>query len=148
VAGLLCVLLAILLLRRMPPGDRLRPALRPALALSVAWLFIWPYQLPWYDAMIICVLVLYPATRLDWLVLARLTVATLANMPGDPNGVPVKALRAADRMIVHGIAPFVLLVAVAGVVILAATGHWGVQPERPFKPVTPPVPKRSQREGA
>jgi hypothetical protein len=51
-------------------------------------------------------------------------------------------------MIVHGIAPFVLLVAVAGVVILAATGHWGVQPERPFKPVTPPVPKRSQREGA
>ena len=72
----------------MPPGDPLRPAMRPALALSLAWLVIWPYQLPWYDAMVICLLVLYPASRLDWLVLARLAVATLANMPGDPPACP------------------------------------------------------------
>jgi hypothetical protein len=129
VAGVLCLLLAVLLLRRMPPGDALRPALRPVLALSVAWLFIWPYQLPWYDAMIVCVLVLYPATRLDWLVLARLTAATMANMPGEPNGFPVRSLRGFDHLLVHGIAPFVLLVAAGAVVIMAVTGQWGEQPD-------------------
>jgi hypothetical protein len=85
-AGLLVAALAILLIRRLPPGDPLRPALRPALALAIAWLFIWPYQLPWYDAIFICILVLYPATRLDWLVLLRLTVATISNTPGLPGG--------------------------------------------------------------
>ncbi len=46
--------------------------------------------------MIICVLVFYPASRLDWLVLARLTGATIANMPGDPSGVPGTALKSFD----------------------------------------------------
>ena len=128
VAGGLCVLLAVLLLWRMPPGDRLRPAIRPALALGVAWLFVWPYQLPWYDAMIVCVLVLYPATRLDWLVLLRLTAATMANMPGNPSGLTVRSLVSIDHLIVHGLAPFALLAAVVAVVILAVTGQWGVQP--------------------
>ena len=68
----------------LPPGAVTRPAIRPAVALCAAWLFLWPYQLPWYDAMIICVLVLYPASRLDWLVLARLTAGTISNMPGNP----------------------------------------------------------------
>jgi len=69
---------AVLALRRMPEGALSQPAIRPALALSAAWLFFWPYQLPWYDAMIICLLVFYPASRLDWLVIARLTAITLS----------------------------------------------------------------------
>ena len=50
----------------------------------MAWLFFWPYQFPWYDTMIICLLVFYPATRLDWLVLARVAAGTIPNTPGNP----------------------------------------------------------------
>ena len=128
-AVLLFIALAVLLLWRMPPGDRLRPAIRPALAISLAWLVIWPYQLPWYDAIIICLLVLYPASRLDWLVLARLGAATIANMPGDPNGVPGRALKQVDVFLVHGFAPAVLLTAALGIVVLAISGRWGIQSE-------------------
>ncbi len=118
--------MAVLLLRRMPPGDRLRPAIRPALAISVAWLVIWPYQLPWYDAMIICVLVLYPATRLDWIVLARLGIATMANIPGNPDGISGGRMRIADVALVHSLTPAVLLACAVAVVYLAVSGRWGV----------------------
>src|SRR5260370_39775967 len=75
------------MLWRLPEGGLAWPAVRPALAVSAAWLFVWPYQLPWYDAMLICLLVLYPASRLDWLVVARVTAGTFALMPGNA-GVP------------------------------------------------------------
>ena len=84
IATILVVGVAILALRRLPPGAVTRPAIRPTVALCAAWLFLWPYQLPWYDAMLICVLVLYPASRLDWLVLGRLAAGTISNMPGNP----------------------------------------------------------------
>jgi hypothetical protein len=118
--------MAVLLLRRMPPGDPLRPAIRPALAISLAWLVIWPYQLPWYDAMIICVVALYPASRLDWLVLFRLGAATLANMPGNPFGVSGGKLRAFDVFLVHGLTPTVLLACAIAIVWFAISGRWGI----------------------
>jgi hypothetical protein len=124
-AGALVVLFAILLIRRLPAADPLRPALRPALALAVAWLFIWPYQLPWYDAIFICILVLYPATRLDWLVLLRLTVATISNTPGIPAGPPGHALKVLDRFAIHAVAPVALLAAVVILAGLAISGRWG-----------------------
>jgi hypothetical protein len=123
----LFAVLAALLLWRMPPGDTLRPALRPALAIAVAWLFIWPYQLPWYEAIIICVLVLYPASRLDWLVLARLTAATIANMPGNPWLPRIPVLATIDTFAILRLAPLVLLAAVIGVVVLALSGQWGLR---------------------
>ncbi|HXZ64223.1 MAG TPA: hypothetical protein VEH05_05775 [Streptosporangiaceae bacterium] len=125
-AVVLFVALAVLLLLRLPAGDPVRPAIRPAVAFSLAFLLVWPYQLPWYDAMIITVLVLYPATWIDWLVLARVAAATIANIPGDPNGVPSPQLYTADVDLVHGWVPVVLL-AVLGVMIgLAVLGRWGV----------------------
>jgi hypothetical protein len=126
VATVIFVLLAVLLLWRMPPGDRLRPALRPALALSLAWLFIWPYQLPWYDAIIISVLVLYPASLLDWLVLARLTAATISNMPGNPWLPPGHVLARIDVLAITRLAPLVLFAAAAGLVAMAVSGRWGL----------------------
>jgi hypothetical protein len=126
VAVVLFVLLAVLLLRRLPAGDPVRPAIRPAVAMSLAFLLVWPYQLPWYDAMIICVLVLYPASWIDWLVLARLTAATIANIPGDPNGAPSVHLYQFDIELVHGMAPVVLLAVSTTAVVLAITGWWGV----------------------
>jgi hypothetical protein len=134
-ASLLFVGVAVLLLRRMPPGDRFRPAIRPVLALSVAWLVIWPYQLPWYDAMIFCVLALYPASRLDWVLVARLGVATLGTMPGNPNGVSGTALRSVDVFLVHGLVPAVLLACAVVVVGLAISGQWGVCAEGPRRAV-------------
>jgi hypothetical protein len=144
-ALVLFMTMAVLLLRRMPPGDRLRPAIRPALAISLAWLVIWPYQLPWYDAMIICVLVLYPASRLDWLVLARLGAATIANIPGDSKGVTAKPLHALDVILVHRLAPLVLLGAAIGVVVLAVSGRWGVQAEPAATRLQPQTPARTRR---
>jgi hypothetical protein len=137
-AALLFIAMSALLLWRLPPGDMRRPALRPAIALSLAWLIVWPYQLPWYDAMIICVLVLFPASRLDWLVMVRLCAATIANMPGNVGGVPVRSLKGFDAFLVHGLAPAVLLGAALTVVLLAVFDAWGVQQETDLRPALTP----------
>jgi Glycosyltransferase family 87 len=126
VAVVVFVMVAALLLWRLPPGDPRRPAIRPAVAFSLAFLLVWPYQLPWYDAMIISVLVLYPASVIDWLVLAKLAAATIANIPGDPNGPPSPHLYRFDTEVVHGMAPVVLLAVSAAAVVIAVTGWWGV----------------------
>jgi hypothetical protein len=126
-AIVLFIALVILLLRRMPPADPFRPALRPALALSIAWLIVWPYQLPWYDAMAFCLLLFYPASRLDWLMIVRLTVATLANTPGNPTLPPGRTLVVIDQLIVHRLAPVVLLGCGVWLVVMACTGRWGPQ---------------------
>jgi hypothetical protein len=88
VAAVACVAVACLLLWRLPGGPRALPAVRPALAVSLAWLFFWPYQRPWYDAMMICLLALYPATAIDWPVLARLVAGTFFTTPGMPGRLP------------------------------------------------------------
>ena len=134
VALLLFVGIAILLLRRLPTGDWLRPAIRPTLAVTVAWLIIWPYQLPWHDAMIFSVLTLYPASTLDWILLTRLSAATIGTMPGNPNGVPGQTLRSADVLLVHELVPAVLLACAIGVVVLAISGQWGVQVDAGRRP--------------
>jgi hypothetical protein len=126
VAVLLVAVLAVLLLARLPAGDPFRPAIRPAVAFSLAFLLVWPYQLPWYDAMIISVLVLYPSTLLDFLVVARLAAATIANIPGDPNGAPSTQLHAFDVAMVHGLAPTILAVVGLCVVLVAVFGKWEV----------------------
>jgi hypothetical protein len=122
-AAVIVVAVALLALWRMPAGASARPAIRPALALSAAWLFFWPYQLPWYDAMIVCLLVLYPATRLDWLVIARLVAATIPNIPGNPSA-PSGAVGSAHHIFVFTVAPIVLLAAAVGLIALCLTGWW------------------------
>jgi len=129
VAIILLAALVILLLLRLPAADPLRPALRPAMAISLAWLVVWPYQLPWYDAMAICLLLFYPASRLDWLVIARLAVATLANMPGNPALPPGHVLVTIDQFTVHTLAPVVLLACAVWLILLALTRRWGIRDE-------------------
>ena len=137
VAAVLVIAMAVLTLRRLPPGDPARPAIRPTVALAAAWLFLWPYQLPWYDAMIICVLVLYPATRLDWLVLARLTAGTLANMPGNPLLPHGHVLSLLDHYAIRAVAPLVILGAAVGLVVLCWSGRWNPQDPADPPPATP-----------
>ena len=134
IATVLVIAVAVLTLRRLPPGAATRPAIRPTVALCAAWLFLWPYQLPWYDAMIICVLVLYPASRLDWLVLARLAAGTIANMPGNPYLHHSHLLLVTDHFAVRILAPAVMLAAAIALVALCVTGRWKLRdapgPER------------------
>ncbi len=137
VAAVLVIAMAVLTLRRLPPGDPVRPAIRPTVALAAAWLFLWPYQLPWYDAMIICVLVLYPATRLDWLVLARLTAGTLANMPGNPLLPHGHVLSLLDHYAIRAVAPLVILGAGVGLVVLCWSGRWNPEDPADPPPATP-----------
>ena len=124
VAAFLFVAVAWLLLRRLPEGFAALPAVRPALALSLAWLLVWPYQRPWYDAMAFCLLALYPASRLDWPLLGRLAVVTIYSMPGMP-GMPrspwLAAVTTANENVV---VPGIRLAALIAVVLLALTGAW------------------------
>jgi hypothetical protein len=137
VAVILVVAVALLALRRLPEGAAARPAIRPALALSAAWLFFWPYQLPWYDAMIICLLVFYPASRLDWLVIARLAAGTVPNIPGNPKA-PGGVVGYLHHLFVVTLAPIVLLVAAVGLVTLCLSGWWKRR-EPGGQPVGPPA---------
>ena len=134
IATVLVIAVAVLALRRLPPGPAARPAIRPTVALCAAWLFLWPYQLPWYDAMIIAVLVLYPASRLDWLVLARLASGTIANMPGVPYVQHGYLLRIADHFAVRILAPTIMLAAAIALVALCVSGRWKLRDT--------PVPER------
>lgn len=124
IAAVLVAAVALLALRRLPPGPPAQPAIRPALALSAAWLLFWPYQYPWYFAMLLCLLAFYPASRLDWLALAPIAADTIAT----PAGSPAASL-GRDAGLIHHAAvvvatPLVLLAAAAGLVALCLTGRW------------------------
>lgn len=120
----LVVILAALLWWRLPRATSPAFALRPALALGCAWLFVWPYQLPWYDAMIICLLILFPASRLDWIVLGRLTAGTIALIPGDPYLAAGHLIDRLNHDILTLWAPILLLVSALVLAFVAATGRW------------------------
>ena len=128
VAGLLLVAVAALLLWRLPDGILGLPAVRPALAVGLAWLFIWSYQYPWYDSMVFCLLALYPASRIDWLALARLTAATFALMPGNAVTPPQHWLQVITNDSVFWWAPVVLLAAAVALVWLCLTNRWKMGP--------------------
>jgi len=72
ISYLLFAAVALLALARFPDRVPGRPAVAPALALSLAWLFVTGFQRPWYDVMAIALLALYSASWLDWVVLVRL----------------------------------------------------------------------------
>jgi len=140
---------AVLLLWRLPPGDPGWPAIRPVIAVSAAWLFFWPYQLPWYDTMLVCLLVLYPATRLDWLVLARLTAGAVSNTPGTLTVPQVLGLPAIDHRLILDVTPLTLLGAAIALVLLAISGQWAPRGRgAPPGTVPPgPAPGAPQRAG-
>ena len=120
--------LAALLLWRLPGAVPALPAIQPALALGLAWLFVASYQLPWYDAMILPLLAIYPASRLDWLVLARLAAGTVALMPGNPLLPTVRPMRSVASANLELIVPLVLLGALIALVWCAVSGSWGMRP--------------------
>jgi hypothetical protein len=116
---------AILVLSRLPIRRTAHPAIFAALGLSTAWLFSFQYQLPSYEAMIICLLILTPASWLDWLVVARLAAATIALMPGGSRPPPTQLLARMSVDILTLAVPIVLLAALAGLVVLCLADRTG-----------------------
>ena len=118
IAAVLVVGLAIVTLARLPIRRTAQPAIFAALAVSTAWLFVWQYQLPSYEAMIICLLILVPACWLDWLVVVRLTAATVALMPGNTVAPPTPLLARISYDDLTLVVPIALICTAATLVVL------------------------------
>jgi hypothetical protein len=121
IATVLAVGAAIVTLTHLPGRQAVPPAIYAALALSTAWLFAWQYQLPSYEAMVICLLILVPACWLDWLVITRLTAATIALMPGGPTPLQARGLDRIGADSLTLVAPIVLLTALVALIVLCLT---------------------------
>jgi hypothetical protein len=138
-AGLVAfVILAVVLLWRMPSGLPDMPFVMPALALSLAWLAFSPQQRPWYDAMIFPLVALMPATRLDWVIVARAVAATAAELPGVTFYTTLRPhwLSLFNNVLSRGIVPLVLVAAVVALLWLCLSGRWAPQEEPAASAVT------------
>jgi hypothetical protein len=153
-ALVLFLAVAALAFFRLPDRVPGLPAVSPALALSLAWIFFWPFQRPWYDVMIIALLALYPASGLDVLVLVRLGFAAVTYMEaGHVFGMPWFQ----HIQFIEGewITSTVRFLTAAALIWMCVTGRWGGRPDQPSADapagaaaatvlppaVTPPTPR-------
>ncbi len=137
--ALLCfVIVAVLAFFRLPDAVPGRPAVTPALALSLAFIFFYPFQRPWYDVMIIVLLALYPRSWLDWVVLVRLCFGAITYM--ESAIVPhYKWVEQVQLFQGEWITPAVRLLTAAALVWMCVTGRWGLAPTEARSDVRPPV---------
>jgi hypothetical protein len=125
VLAFVCVVgVAVLLAWRLPPGPEQLPAVRPALALTLAWLLVYPLQRPWYDAAAFCLMAVYCASRLDWLMLARAVPAALAVATGAANGEHPLWLVYLINFMGDGLSRWARLAAVLAAVALCVLAAW------------------------
>ncbi len=117
------VVLAGLLLWRMPDGPPGLPAVRPVLALTLAWLICSPQQRAWYDVLIFPLVALMPATRLDWIVIGRGLLGALGQLPGNTLGGKMAPywLRHTDSVLYGYLVPLGLAVLAIALVWLCVT---------------------------
>ncbi len=105
-------------------GPQPQVAARAALAFTLAWLFAWPYVLPWYDAMAWVLLPLLAWSWADWLMLGRTAALAFGYLPAIANPViPLPAdLRWLQSVVRSGVTPAILaaLTVVLVVACLAA----------------------------
>jgi hypothetical protein len=144
-AIVLAAVLAVLLIRGLPgivPGSGLdgrdpggrgygSAAAGVAFALVLAWLFAWPYVLPWYDALGWALLPLVPLASapvveaVGWLLLARTAALGFGYLPARATDVTMPSgLAWLQPVIRHGVTPGVLAGATAWLVVLMVrSGH-------------------------
>ncbi len=94
-------------------------------ALALAWLFAWPYVLPWYDALGWALLPLVPlaavpaADALIWLLIARTAALGFGYLPARATDVTMPAgLAWLQPVLRHGVTPVVLAAATVWLVVL------------------------------
>jgi hypothetical protein len=120
-----CAVLAAILLWRMPPGPGTVPAVRVALAVTLAFLVVSPQQRPWYDVMIFPLLAVVPASRLDWVIVVRGVAGAVGGLPRlFYSAVHPGWLSAAIRISSAGIPPLVLVSSGVALLWLCWTGNW------------------------
>jgi hypothetical protein len=141
------VVLVVLIIRGLPgilPGRDLGaagPGAEPggpgyavagvAFALVLAWLFAWPYVLPWYDALGWALLPLIPMVSapvvdgIGWLLLARTAALGFGYLPARATDVTMpRGLTWLQPVIRHGVTPAVLAAATVWLVVLMVrSGH-------------------------
>jgi hypothetical protein len=110
----------------------------PALALSLAWIFFWPFQRPWYDVMVIALLALYPSSNLDVVVLVRLCFGAVTYMEA-VNVQDVYFFQNAQFFVGDWLTSTARLLAAAALIWMCVTGRWGSRPDEPSTDVRPPV---------
>jgi hypothetical protein len=98
-------------------------------AVVLAWLLAWPYVLPWYDGLGWALLALLPASRLDWLMLARTTALALGYLPARGIVLP-GGLRWLETVVRTALTPAVLLAVTVALVVML----------RPWRGRPPPMP--------
>jgi hypothetical protein len=125
VAYLLFAAVAVLAVLRFPDPVPDLPAVTPALALSVAWLFVTAFQRPWYDVMAISLLALYSASRLDWVVLIRLLAGATVYVQAVQSPFEPHWLANLGQFNGEWLTPSIRLLATAALVWLCLSGRWG-----------------------
>ena len=106
-------------------------------AVALAWLFAWPYVLPWYDGLGWALLALLPWSRLDGLLLARTAALAIGYLPA--TGAPLPAgLGWLETVVRTGVTPVILLACVVTLIVTAWPGRgWAWPGEPDWRPVVP-----------
>jgi alpha-1,6-mannosyltransferase len=125
VAYLLFAAVAVLAVLRFPDPVPHLPAVTPALALSLAWLFVTAFQRPWYDVMAISLLALYSASRLDWVVLVRLLAGATVYVQAVQSPAEPHWLANITQFDGAWLTPGVRLLATVALIWLCLSGRWG-----------------------
>jgi hypothetical protein len=123
----LALVIAVLLIRGLPgPGPTI------VFAVVLAWLFAWPYVLPWYDALAwaLLPLVVAGADGAGWLLLARTAALGFGYLPARQAGATMpRGLSWLQPVIRHGVTPAVLAAATVWLVMLVVRAGRSGQPE-------------------
>jgi hypothetical protein len=128
----LAVLLAVLLVRGLRGAAD--PGAGAAFAVVLAWLFAWPYVLPWYDALAWALLPLVAAgtataNGAGWLLLARTTALGFGYLPArQADAVLPRGLSWLQPVVRHGVTPAVLAATAVWLAVLMVRSR---SPERP-----------------
>jgi hypothetical protein len=96
-------------------------------AVTLAWLFAWPYVLPWYDGLGWAVLALLPWSGLDWLLLARTAALGIGYLPARGTVTMPAGLGWLEPVIRTAITPAILLGCLIALIAMAWPGrtrHW------------------------
>ncbi len=128
---LLAFVLLILLLRYV---TQIRDIGGPVLVAGAfivvfAWLLAWPYVLPWYDGLAWALLAALPASRLDWLMLARTGALALGYLPARGIALPA-GLGWLETVVRTALTPAALLVIIVLTLLWLRAGRLEIRAGR------------------